>query len=85
VAVEILAGPVIAHRGAWIGVAGGDLDVAQVHAGVEHGGDEGITEHVRVRADNRHAGFAFRAVCADSAYGIRTGSVASSPRPGCRP
>jgi len=28
-------------------VAGGDLDVAQVNAGVEHGGDEGVPEHVR--------------------------------------
>jgi hypothetical protein len=48
VAVEILACPVVAHRGARIGVAGGDLDVSQVHASVEHGGDEGVPEHVRV-------------------------------------
>ncbi len=48
VAVEVLAGPVVAHGGAWVGVAGGDLDVAQVHASVEHGGDEGMAEHVRV-------------------------------------
>jgi hypothetical protein len=31
-------------------VAGGDLDVAQVDAGVEHGRDEGVAQHVRVRA-----------------------------------
>ncbi len=31
-AIEVLAGPVIPHRGAWIGVAGGDLDITQVHA-----------------------------------------------------
>jgi hypothetical protein len=31
----------LTHRGAWIGLAGGDLDVPQVHARVEHGGDEG--------------------------------------------
>jgi SRSO17 transposase len=30
------------------------------------------------------AGFTFRAVAADSAYGIRTGSAASWPRRGCR-
>jgi hypothetical protein len=29
-------------------VPGGDLDVAQVDAGVEHGGDEGVPQHVRV-------------------------------------
>jgi SRSO17 transposase len=32
----------------------------------------------------READFVFRAVAADSAYGIRTGSAASSPRPACR-
>jgi hypothetical protein len=29
-------------------VAGGDLYVAKVHSGVEHGGDEGVPEHVWV-------------------------------------
>jgi hypothetical protein len=24
----------------------GDLDVAQVHARIQHGGDEGVAEHV---------------------------------------
>ena len=28
VAVEVLAGSVVSHGGAWIGVPGGDLDVA---------------------------------------------------------
>jgi hypothetical protein len=28
-------------------VAGRDLDVAQVHAGIEHGGDERVAQHVR--------------------------------------
>ena len=32
VAVEVLAGPVLAHGGARVGVAGGDLDIAQVDA-----------------------------------------------------
>ena len=39
VAVKVLAGPVVAHRGTRIGVARGDLDVSQVDASVEHGGD----------------------------------------------
>jgi hypothetical protein len=34
-AVEVLAGSVVAHRGPRVGVAGGDLDVAQVDSGVE--------------------------------------------------
>jgi len=38
-AVEILAGSVIAHRGPRVSVAGRDLHVAQVHARVEHGRD----------------------------------------------
>jgi hypothetical protein len=29
-----------------VGVAGGDLDVPEVDAGVEHGRDEGVTQHV---------------------------------------
>ena len=40
-AVEIVAGPVVTHRGAWIGMAGSDLDIPEVHARVEHGRDEG--------------------------------------------
>ena len=39
VAVQVLAGPVVSHGRARIGVAGGDLDVAQVDSGVEHGRD----------------------------------------------
>ena len=55
-AVEVLAGSVIPHRGPRIGVPGGDLDVPQIHAGVEHGGDEGMAEHMRVRPDDPHPG-----------------------------
>ncbi len=33
VVVEVLACSVVAHGGAWGGVSGGDLDVAQVDAG----------------------------------------------------
>ena len=46
-AVEVLAGAVVAHGGAWVGVAGGDLHVAEADAGVEHGGDESVAKHVR--------------------------------------
>jgi hypothetical protein len=35
VAVEVLAGSVIPHRGARVGVAGGDLDIAQVNSSIE--------------------------------------------------
>jgi hypothetical protein len=38
-AVEVLAGSVVAHRGPGIGVADRDLHVAQVNCGVETGGD----------------------------------------------
>ena len=34
-AVEVLAGAVIAHGGSWVGVTGGDLYITQVNAGVE--------------------------------------------------
>jgi hypothetical protein len=47
---------VIAHRGARVGVAGGDLDVAQVNPGVEHGGDEGMAQYVRMRPGDPHPG-----------------------------
>jgi hypothetical protein len=36
VAVEVLAGSVVAHGGARLGVPGGGLDVAQVDAGPQH-------------------------------------------------
>ena len=39
---EVLAGAVVAHGGAWVGVAGGDLDVAQVDSGVEHRPDAAV-------------------------------------------
>jgi hypothetical protein len=40
VAVEILAGTVVTHRGARFSVAGGNLDIAQVHPGVETGREQ---------------------------------------------
>jgi hypothetical protein len=56
VSVEVLAGAVLAHGGAGVGVPGGDLYVAQVDAGVEHGGDEGVSQHVWVDARQLDAG-----------------------------
>jgi hypothetical protein len=53
--VEVLPCAVVAHGRAGVGVAGGDLHVAKVHAGVEHGGDEGVPEHVRVHPREVHA------------------------------
>ena len=46
VAVEVLPPAVIDGRRPRIGVAGGDLDVTQGHAGVEGGHDEGGSQHV---------------------------------------
>jgi hypothetical protein len=42
------------HGGSGVGVAGGDLDVAQVHARVETGRDERMPEHVRMRPGEPH-------------------------------
>ena len=47
VPVEVAAGAVVAHGGAWVGVASRDLHVAQAHAGVQPG-DQGVVQHVRV-------------------------------------
>ena len=52
VAVEVLSAPVVDRRGAWVGVAGGDLDVAQGDAGVEGGHDERCAEHVGMYVAN---------------------------------
>src|SRR3954453_21880155 len=46
--VEVFAGSVVAHGGSRVGVADGDLYVAQVNTGVQHRGDEDVPEHVRV-------------------------------------
>jgi hypothetical protein len=44
--VEVFARPVVAHRGLGLGVPGGDLQVAEADAGVQHGRDEGMTQHM---------------------------------------
>ena len=53
--LEVLASPVVPHRGARIGVPGRDLDIPQVHASIEHGRYEGMAEHMRVRPGDPHA------------------------------
>jgi hypothetical protein len=35
-------------------VPGGDLDVPQVHASIQHGRDKGVAEHMRVRPGDPH-------------------------------
>jgi hypothetical protein len=40
VAVEVGAGSVVAHGGAGVGVAGGDLYITKINTGVKHRGDE---------------------------------------------
>ena len=48
--VEVLAGSVVAHRCSRVGVAGGDLDVAEGYSGVERGHDERGSQHVGMDA-----------------------------------
>jgi hypothetical protein len=55
VPVEVLAGPVVPHGRAGIGMPAGDLDIAQVRPGIETGRDEGVPEHMRVRPGDPHA------------------------------
>jgi hypothetical protein len=52
VPVERLAATVVAHRRSRIGVACRLLNVTQVTAGVQGGGDEGVAQ--RVRSDSLH-------------------------------
>ena len=69
VAVQVLAGSVISHRRARVGVAGGDLDVPKVDAGIEHGRDE------RVPSFRTHRVQRFRVAIgpADSGDGVLRG------------
>lgn len=55
-AVKVLAGAVVPHGRAGIGVPCRDLHVAQVHAGVKHRGHERVPEHVGVYPREAHAG-----------------------------
>src|SRR5437868_8180751 len=56
VTVQVLTGPVVAHGGARVGVPGGDLDVPEVDASIEHGRHESVTEHMRVCPGDPDAG-----------------------------
>ena len=55
VTIQVLAGPAVAHRGARVGVTSGDLDVPEVDAGIEHGRDKGMAEHMLMRSGNPDA------------------------------
>ena len=46
--VEALTGVVVDDRGAGVGMAGGDLYIAQRDSGLEGAHDERRTQHVRV-------------------------------------
>jgi len=48
VSVEVGACALVPHGRAGLGVPGGDLGVAQVDAGVEHGRHVSVAQHVRV-------------------------------------
>lgn len=54
--VQVLACPVVPHRGAWVGMAGRDLDMAQVNASIEHGRYESVSQHARVRPGDLNGG-----------------------------
>src|SRR5690242_14562815 len=56
IAVQVLARSVVAHGGSRVGVPGSDLDVAEVDAGIEHGRDEGMPEHMRMGPGDLDAG-----------------------------
>ncbi|MEU8112228.1 hypothetical protein [Micromonospora sp. NPDC048947] len=55
VAVEVLAGSVVTHGGSGVRVAGGDLQVSEADARVEHGGHEGVAQSYAARPDERAA------------------------------
>ena len=55
-AVEVVAGSLVAHGGAGVGVPGCDLDVAEVDARIEHGGDVGVPQHVRMQRRHPNPG-----------------------------
>jgi len=69
--------PVIDRGGPWVGVAGGDLNVAQWDAGVEGGHDERRTEHVRMHVVEAGP-FADQADPAVRGAGVEASAVAAS-------
>jgi hypothetical protein len=50
------SGGLIPHSRARVGMAGGDLHIPEVDASIEHGRDESVAEHVRVRPGHLDAG-----------------------------
>ena len=63
VVVVVFAGAVVAAGGAWVGVAGGVLDVLEGCAGGEGFGDEGVPKAVRGdRRGGRNARLSWLAV-----------------------
>ena len=76
-AVQVLAGPVIPHSGARVGVTGRDLDIPEVDASIEHGRDEGMAGHVRVCPGDLNAGgFGEVAQAAGGCVPVHTGAAA---------
>ncbi|GAA1241044.1 hypothetical protein [Oryzihumus leptocrescens] len=59
--VEVASGTVVVLGGAWVGVAGLDLRVAQRDAGVQRVGDRGVPQGVRLMCRGMPAAFAIRA------------------------
>ena len=80
-AVQVVAGPVAAHCGSRVSVTGGDLDISEVNAGVEHGRDESTAEHMRVRPGGMDAsGYGELAQAAAGTAGRRTCSAGECSR-----
>ena len=76
-AVEVLADPVVTHRGARICVPGRDPDIPQVHASIEHDRDKGVAEHVRVLPDDpQPGGFGEAPQAAGGGVAVRPGAAA---------
>ncbi len=59
VPVEVRSGLVVAHGRAWVGMAGGDPNIAQADSRIEHGGHECVPQHVRMHSRQPRPG----AVC----------------------
>jgi hypothetical protein len=68
VAVEVPAGPVVAHGGTRVGGPGGNPHVAQAHTGVEHGRHERVSQQERMAVD---LGLA----CAGERYHLNTARI----------
>jgi hypothetical protein len=56
VPVKVLTGPVVPHPGLGVGVPGGDLHVAETDIRIQHGRDEGTTQHVRMHPRHHEPG-----------------------------